>query len=119
MIITFSPSVSLISSSYLPVHSNNIIANAEAAAAPPPPPPPAAAVVFFFLFSTKGPFQGHALPLQGKIVYLVYFLNILLILDVFLQFQSPCYFFKFLIAYFTSFIVSSSASNYLISPFPV
>jgi hypothetical protein len=83
----FSPSVSLISSSYLPVHSN-IIAIAEAAAVPPPPT--AAAVVLFFAFSKKGPFQGHALTLQGNIVY---FLHILLILDVFHQFQQPCYFF--------------------------
>jgi hypothetical protein len=91
----FSKSVSLIDSIYLPVHSNNTIAIAEAAAAAAPPPPqsPAAAVIFFFLFSTKGPFQGHTLPLQGNIVYLVYFLPILLILDVFHQFQLPCYLF--------------------------
>jgi len=88
----FSPSVSLISRNYLPMHNNNIIAMAEAATpAPPPPQAAAAAVVFLFLFSTKGPFQGHILPLQGNIVY--YFLPILLILDVFHQFQLPCYFF--------------------------
>jgi len=85
MIIMFSKSVSLIDSIYLPVHSNNIIAIAEAAAA-------AAAALVFFLFSTKGPFQGHSLPLQGNVVYLVYFLHILLILDVFHQFQLTCYF---------------------------
>jgi hypothetical protein len=88
----FSLSVSLISSNYLPVHSNNTIAIAEAAAAAPPQSP-AAAVIFFFLFSTKGPFQGHTLPLQGSVVYLVYFFGILLILDVFHQFQLTCYFF--------------------------
>jgi len=61
----FSPSASLISSNYPPVHSNNVSAMAEAAAAavPPPPPPPTAAAVFFFLFSTKGPFQGHTFPI--------------------------------------------------------
>jgi hypothetical protein len=58
--------------------------------AAPPPPSAAAAAVFFLLFSTKGPFQGHTLPLQGNIVY---FLHILLILDVFHQFQVPCYYF--------------------------
>jgi hypothetical protein len=62
IIIMFSPSVSLISSNYLLVHSNNVSAKAEAATASPPPPP----AVFFFLFSTKGPFQGHTLPLQGN-----------------------------------------------------
>jgi hypothetical protein len=51
-----------------------------------PPNPPRYATVF--LFSTKGPFQGHTLPLQGNIVYLVYFLHILLILDV-LSFSLP------------------------------
>jgi L-alanine-DL-glutamate epimerase-like enolase superfamily enzyme len=55
----FSPSVSLISSKYLPVHSNNISAMSEAAAAAA-----AAAAVFFFLFSTKGPFQGHTVTVH-------------------------------------------------------
>jgi hypothetical protein len=73
----FSPSVSLISINYLPVHSNNVSAMAEAAAAAPPLPPHTAAAGFFFLFSTKGPFQGHIFPIcliLHQINLFIYFL---------------------------------------------
>jgi hypothetical protein len=59
----FSPSVSLISSNYLPVQSNTSAMTEAAAAVPPPPPPPTAAAVFLFFFSTKGPFQSHTFPI--------------------------------------------------------
>jgi hypothetical protein len=45
----------------------------------------------------------------------VYFLRILLIPDVFHQFQLPCYFLSFLLPFFTSSVVSSS--TWLISLF--
>jgi len=67
---------------------------AEAAAALPPPPP--AGVLF--LFSTKDPFRASLflfILLVHKFYSIVNFLHILLILDVFHQFQLPFYFFKF------------------------